>query len=54
MIDATGQMKAILGRMTAEISAQEYLNVEKFLDQLAAEARERIEKAQPTPEKPAK
>ena len=43
MIDAAGQMKAVLGRMTAEISAQDYLNAEKFLDQLAAEARGRIE-----------
>jgi hypothetical protein len=45
MIDAAGKMKAILGQMTAEISAQEYLGVEKFLDQLAAEARGRIKKS---------
>jgi hypothetical protein len=45
MIDAAGRMKTILGEMTAEISAQEYFNTEKYLDQLAAEARGRIEKA---------
>jgi hypothetical protein len=44
MIDAAQQMKVTLGQMTAEISAQEYLNAEKFLDQLAAEARGRIDK----------
>jgi hypothetical protein len=42
MIVAAGQMKAILGQMTAEISAQEYLGAEKFLDQLATEASARI------------
>ncbi len=51
MIDAAGQMKAVLGRMTAEISAQDYLNAEKFLDQLAAEARGRIEKGAAPPAK---
>jgi hypothetical protein len=44
MIEAAEQMKVILGQMTAEISAQDYINAEKFLDQLAAEARERIKK----------
>jgi hypothetical protein len=43
MIEAAGQMKLILGDMTSELSAQEYLHAEKFLDQLAAEARGRIE-----------
>jgi hypothetical protein len=45
MIDAAQQMKVQLGRITADISAQDYLQAEKFLDQLAAEARGRIEKA---------
>lgn len=44
MIEVAGQMKATLGQMTAEISAQDYLTAEKFLDQLIAEARGRIEK----------
>ncbi len=43
MIEAAGQMKLLLGELTAEISAQDYLHAEKFLDQLAAEARARIE-----------
>lgn len=54
MIDATKQMKAILGQMTAQISAQEYLGAEKFIDQLAAEARGRIEQNQKPTEQPAK
>lgn len=53
MIDAAQQMKVTLGQMTAEISAQEYLNAEKFLDQLAAEARGRIDKDKPA-ESPSK
>jgi hypothetical protein len=44
MIEAAGQMKLLLDAMTAEISAQDYLHTEKFLDQLAAEARGQIEK----------
>ncbi len=43
MIEAAGQMKLILGEMTSELTAQEYLHADKFLDQLAAEARGRIE-----------
>ena len=54
MIDAAEQMKTILGQMTAEISAQDYLNTVKFLDQLAAEARGRIENVKAAPEQPAK
>jgi crotonobetainyl-CoA:carnitine CoA-transferase CaiB-like acyl-CoA transferase len=54
MIDAAEQMKTILGQMTAEISAQAYLNTVKFLDQLAAEARGRIETGKAAPEQPAK
>ena len=42
IIDATGQMKATLKEMAYEISAGTYLEVEKFLDSLAAEAQERI------------
>ncbi len=44
MIEAAGQMKLFLAEMTSELSAQEYLHAEKFLDQLAAEARGRIGK----------
>lgn len=43
MIEAAGQMKLVLGDMTSELSVQEYLHAEKFLDQLAAEARSRTE-----------
>lgn len=44
MIKAVKQMKILLGEVTSQISAQEYLHAEKFLDQLADEARQRIEK----------
>ena len=44
IIEAAGQMKLLLEAMTAEMSAQDYLHAERFLDQLAAEARGRIEK----------
>ena len=40
IIDAVEQMKAILRQITAEISVREGLSAERFLDQLAAEARE--------------
>lgn len=48
MIEAAGRMKTILDQMAGEISAREYLDAGKFLDQLVAEARERIEKAAPS------
>jgi hypothetical protein len=54
MIEAAGQMKAILQKMTTQISAQEYLGAEAFIDQLAAEARGRIAKMSGTSEKDAK
>ncbi len=44
IIKAVDQMKDILAGMTSEILAEPYLHAEKFLNQLAAEARERIEK----------
>ncbi len=44
MIEAAEQMKFLLVAMASEISAQEYLHTEQFLDQLAAEARGRIER----------
>jgi hypothetical protein len=47
MIDATGQMKVTLKEMTTYITAQQYLNAEAFLDQLATEARGRLENAAP-------
>jgi hypothetical protein len=43
MIQAADQMKVILGNMTSVVTAQVYLHAEKFLDQLAAEAKQRIE-----------
>ena len=49
MIAAAGQMKAILGQMTAEISAQEYLNAEKFVDQLTTESEGRIKTDEAAP-----
>ncbi len=49
MIDAAQRMKTILGQMTATISAQDYLGAVKFLDELAAEARGRIEKSSALP-----
>ena len=45
MIDAAGQMKAILKGMASYVAAQDYLNAEAFLDKLAAEARGRLEDA---------
>ena len=54
MIDAAEQMKVILGRMTTELSAQEYINAGKFLDKLAAEARGRIQKDDASPKPPSK
>jgi len=50
MIEATAQMKTILKGMAAKISAQEYLNAETFLDKLASEAQDRIEKMDKTTE----
>jgi hypothetical protein len=44
MIETAGQMKTMLKRMADAISAQDYLNAVAFLDQLAAEARGRLEK----------
>lgn len=40
IVDAVEQMKSILRQITAEISVREGLSAERFLDQLAAEARE--------------
>ena len=45
MIQAADQKKAILKSMTPEITAEEYLGAEAFLNQLAAEAREGIQEA---------
>ena len=49
MIEAARQMKLILKGMTVGVSAQDYLDAQAFLDQLAAEARSRVEK--PVPKK---
>jgi len=54
MIDAAQQMKTILGKMTARISAQDYLGAEKFLDRLSAEAKERLSKEGASDKKQAK
>jgi hypothetical protein len=47
MIKSADQMKLILKGMTANITAQEYLGAEAFLDQLAAEARKQMEDETP-------
>ncbi|MEN6407404.1 MAG: hypothetical protein ABFC77_13155 [Thermoguttaceae bacterium] len=47
MIDTATDMKATLGHMTNEISAREYLDTEKFLDQLSTEAEQRIKEMAP-------
>jgi hypothetical protein len=47
MIKAVEQMQTTLKSMTARITAQEYFQAKPFLDQLAAEARERLEKLAP-------
>ena len=38
-------MRSIVKEMTANLTAQEYLDSQAFLDRLAAEARDRLEKA---------
>ena len=43
MVKATEAMKEILGQMTQEISAADYLATERFLDALAAEAKQKAE-----------
>ena len=45
MIEAAERMRLILKGMTARLMAHEYLDSQAFLDQLATEARERMEKA---------
>jgi hypothetical protein len=45
MLESVGQMKVILGQMTAEISAPDGLGAGRFLDQLAAEARVQLQQA---------
>ncbi len=42
MIDAAAQMKATLWQMTVDVSDQDSLSAEKFLEQLAAEARDQL------------
>ena len=43
MIKAADQMKILLDEITSDITAQQYIQANKFLDQLTAEARGRIE-----------
>ncbi|MCE5303528.1 MAG: hypothetical protein LLF97_10520 [Planctomycetaceae bacterium] len=47
MIATASDMKVTLGHLTNEISAREYLDTEKFLDQLSDEARQRIKELAP-------
>jgi hypothetical protein len=47
MIQATERMRSIVKELTANLTAQEYLDSQAFLDRLAAEARNRLEKATP-------
>jgi hypothetical protein len=47
MIESVAQMKLILKGMTARLTAQEYLDSQAFIERLAAEARDRLEKATP-------
>jgi len=44
MIEAADQMKKLLTGMAFEVSAAQYKELERFLDALAGEARERVEK----------
>jgi hypothetical protein len=54
MLKGVSDMKAVLKKVTAEISAQEYLDAESFLDKLAGEVKGRLEPPATTPkEKPA-
>jgi hypothetical protein len=47
MVKIAERMKETLKGMTANITAQEYFDTEAYLDQLAAEARKRLEEAAP-------
>jgi hypothetical protein len=47
MIETAGQMKSALKGMAANVSAQDYLSAEAFLDRLAAEARGKLGKTTP-------
>jgi hypothetical protein len=47
MIQAAERMRSIVKELTANLTAQEYLDSQAFLDRLAAEARGRLEKATP-------
>lgn len=46
MIETVGHMKATLKTMTGDLTAQEYLDADAFLDQLAGEAKERLAKTE--------
>ncbi len=54
MIDAAGKMKKTLEKLAYEVTAGNYLAVQKYLDQLAAEAQQRIDELTPDKPKPAK
>ena len=47
MIQAAERMRSIVKELTANLTAQEYLDSQAFLDRLAAEAHDRLEKATP-------
>ncbi len=47
MIQAAERMRSTVKELTANLTAQEYLDSQVFLDRLAAEAHDRLEKATP-------
>ncbi|NQU21816.1 MAG: hypothetical protein HQ567_11085 [Candidatus Nealsonbacteria bacterium] len=54
MVDAAGKMKKELETLAYQISAGDYLSLQKYLDQLAGEAQQRIDAATPDKSTPAK
>ena len=44
MLQPIQQMKTLLGDMTSEVTAREYLDAQKFLDLIASQASQRSEK----------
>ena len=46
MLQPVGQMRSLLGQMTGDLTAREYLDAEKFLNLVSQQAQERA-KAKP-------
>ncbi len=44
MLQPITQMRGVLGQMTAELTARDYLDAEKFLDLIARQAQEQAKK----------